>query len=327
MLTFLQGEPLSSETPIIHNFTRKIQPGDPRKAFPTSVVVSHVEKEFLPGHMGPGMRKYSWSSILELTLCVDAQILCEVRSDLSTADERQFKRKNRHFWNTGKPYFRIDYQVKVLIGPADIRFELCWLMRTSSTSRQLICGIGFNGQKLNKDEPIKVEWTAAAAPEPLKPPRPQWAEEPVLKIPNHKPSMDFRGPLQELGNRSSPNLASPPFEMGNRSPPPVMNLPGANDTSTPPTLTGPYLNGIGSSSSYLSVNKNPEGNGSRNPSNSRLDFQSLHTQTPPATSQTYFNEGTSRSPPMDPQGAQNGYGNNNQSSMPRSYLAGFKELP
>ena len=88
--------------------------------------MSHVEKEFLPGHMGPGItRKHSVRATWRLTSCIDAQILCEVRSDLSAADERQFKRKNRHFWNTGKPYFRIDYQVKVLIGPADIRFELC----------------------------------------------------------------------------------------------------------------------------------------------------------------------------------------------------------
>ena len=60
-----------------------------------------------------------------LTYLLDAEILCEVHSDLSEADEKQFKRKNRHFWNTGKPYFRVDYQVKVLLGPADIRFELC----------------------------------------------------------------------------------------------------------------------------------------------------------------------------------------------------------
>lgn len=55
----------------------------------------------------------------------DAQILCDIESDLSTADETKFKLKNRHFWNIGKRYFRVEYQVKVLIGPADIRFELC----------------------------------------------------------------------------------------------------------------------------------------------------------------------------------------------------------
>ena len=58
-------------------------------------------------------------------LASDAQELCEVQSDLSTADEKKFKEKNRHFWNTGERYLRAEYQVKVVIGPADIRFELC----------------------------------------------------------------------------------------------------------------------------------------------------------------------------------------------------------
>ena len=197
----------------------------------------------------------------------------------------------------------------------------------SSTSLQLIYEIGFNGQRLNKDEPIQVEWTAAAAPEPLKPPNPQWDEEPILKFPTHKPSMDFRGSLQEIGNRSSPSLASPPFEMGNRSPPPLGSLSIASGTSTPPIPTTPYSNAIGSSSSFLNANKNSDVNGSRSPSNRGLDFQSLHTQIPPATSPGFGNEGTNRSPPLAPQGVQNGFASNNQSSVPRTYLAGFRELP
>jgi hypothetical protein len=46
-----------------------------------------------------------------------------------------------------KHYFRIEYSVRVLIGPADIRFEL-W----------------FDDQKLSRDQSIKVEWTPTAAP-------------------------------------------------------------------------------------------------------------------------------------------------------------------
>jgi hypothetical protein len=44
-------------------------------------------------------------------------------------------------------YHRITFMIKVALGPADIRFEL-W----------------HNGQKLSKDNPIKVEWHAAQAP-------------------------------------------------------------------------------------------------------------------------------------------------------------------
>lgn len=42
---------------------------------------------------------------------------------------------------------RIEYEIRVIIGPADIRFEL-W----------------FNDQKLSCDEAISVEWTPAAPP-------------------------------------------------------------------------------------------------------------------------------------------------------------------
>ena len=55
----------------------------------------------------------------------DAHVLCDIESDLSSADESKFKEKNKRFWSFGKHYLRIDYDVKVLIGPADVRFELC----------------------------------------------------------------------------------------------------------------------------------------------------------------------------------------------------------
>lgn len=141
-----QGEPVSSETPIIRPFTRKILPEDPRMTFPTQVVVSHVEKERLPEQLEPGV-----------------EILCEIASNLSAADESKFKRKNRHLWNRRKPYWKVDYQVKVLIGPADIRFEL-W----------------FDGQKLNKDTPIKVEWTTTTA-SAVEPQRPAWQVEDSIR--------------------------------------------------------------------------------------------------------------------------------------------------
>lgn len=63
--------------------------------------------------------------LVDEVLRLDAHILCEIESDLSTADETKFKEKNRRFWSLGKHYFKVDYEVKVLIGPADVRFELC----------------------------------------------------------------------------------------------------------------------------------------------------------------------------------------------------------
>ena len=181
---------------------------------------------------------------------------------------------------------------------------------------------GFNGQKLNKDEPIKVEWTAAAAPEPAKPAY----EDAILRAPTHKASTNFRASPQEIGNRSSPNLTGPPFEMGNRSPPPLPNTPSASGALSPPAV--PYANGISSSSSQLNVNQSHAGPGARSPSlGSGIDLQGLHTQSPQPTSPGYANGGANMSNPMATQGMQGTYGNSNQPASPRNYLTGFRELP
>jgi hypothetical protein len=52
----------------------------------------------------------------------------------------KFKLKNRHWWNSGKTYHRINFVVKVSLGPAEISVEL-W----------------YNGAKVSKDNLIKVE--------------------------------------------------------------------------------------------------------------------------------------------------------------------------
>jgi hypothetical protein len=103
-----KGEPVSVDQPIIHTFIKKIPPGDPRRAFPTCIVTSDLDSAYLPTQMTAG-----------------ARILCEIESDISSADKRKFTEKNKHFWSLGKHYFKVEYQVRVIIGPADIRFELC----------------------------------------------------------------------------------------------------------------------------------------------------------------------------------------------------------
>ncbi|KAH7079498.1 hypothetical protein FB567DRAFT_123409 [Paraphoma chrysanthemicola] len=142
-----KGEPVSVDQPIVHRFVKKVSPGDPRRAFPTSVIESSLDSAALPDQMNEHTR-----------------ILCEISSDLTAADEKKFVEKNKNFWSLKKHYFRIEYSVRVLIGPADIRFEL-W----------------FDDQKLSRDQSIKVEWTPTAAP--------KMASEPVVQaeIPKDEP--------------------------------------------------------------------------------------------------------------------------------------------
>jgi hypothetical protein len=61
----------------------------------------------------------------ETDIAAETKILCEIQSDFTAADEHRFVEKNKRFWSLGKHYFKVEYSVKVIIGPADIRFELC----------------------------------------------------------------------------------------------------------------------------------------------------------------------------------------------------------
>lgn len=75
--------------------------------------------------------------------------MCKVESDFASVPLSLFKLKNRHWWNSGKKYHRINFMIKVNLGPADLSFEL-W----------------HDGVKLSKDNTIKVEWQASAPPDP-----------------------------------------------------------------------------------------------------------------------------------------------------------------
>ncbi|KAJ8109602.1 hypothetical protein OPT61_g7339 [Boeremia exigua] len=132
-----KGEAVSSDSPIVRDFTRKCSPAtsdnpDPPRVFPTDVICSEAEAELLPYTMNSSCRS-----------------MCKVESDFASIPLSQFKLKNRHWWNSGKKYHRISFVIKVNLGPADVSFEL-W----------------HNGVKLSKDNVIKVEWQAAAAPDP-----------------------------------------------------------------------------------------------------------------------------------------------------------------
>ncbi|KAF2703082.1 hypothetical protein K504DRAFT_393355 [Pleomassaria siparia CBS 279.74] len=124
-----KGEPVSVDDPIVHNFVKKMSPGDPRRAFPTSVVECALEARDLPDQM---------------TNAPDTRLLCSISSNLTPISETKFTEKNKRFWSLGKHYLRVEYQVRVLIGPADICFEL-W----------------FDNQKLSEDTSIKVDWVPA----------------------------------------------------------------------------------------------------------------------------------------------------------------------
>lgn len=102
-----------------------------------------------------------------------------------------FKLKNRHWWNSGKKYHRINFVIKVNLGPADLSFEL-W----------------HNGEKLSKDNTIKVEWQAAPPPET--PQNPVASDFPMNSLPaainrtDHMGKKSFQHLRSFSGNGQSP---------------------------------------------------------------------------------------------------------------------------
>ncbi|KAF2718548.1 hypothetical protein K431DRAFT_129934 [Polychaeton citri CBS 116435] len=125
-----KGEPVSTDAPIIHEFCRKMTPGNGNRVFPTKVVMSYNDLERLPAGVNE-----------------DVTPLCDIASDLTGADETRFKERNKRFWKSGERFLEIFYEIRVLIGPADLTFEL-W----------------FDDHKLSKDSSIKVDWTPATPP-------------------------------------------------------------------------------------------------------------------------------------------------------------------
>jgi hypothetical protein len=70
-------------------------------------------------------RYYSCQCSYLLTYVEGVEKLCEVESDLTGVDEPSIKEKNKGFWRRGKPCLELAYQAKAIVGPADLRFELC----------------------------------------------------------------------------------------------------------------------------------------------------------------------------------------------------------
>jgi len=50
-----------------------------------------------------------------------AKPVCAVESVLS---HRDMKKKNRHWYNRGPEYYRAEFDMKVIIGAADLKFEM-----------------------------------------------------------------------------------------------------------------------------------------------------------------------------------------------------------
>src|SRR5436190_4922852 len=83
----------------------KLNPGDGRKSWNAQIVMSTLPAHQLPRSMTRG----------------GAKLVCAVESVLGDVE---LKLKNRHWYNTGEMYLRAKFDVKVILGAADLKFQL-----------------------------------------------------------------------------------------------------------------------------------------------------------------------------------------------------------
>ncbi|KAB5580556.1 hypothetical protein GE09DRAFT_950983 [Coniochaeta sp. 2T2.1] len=124
-----KGDVIDPNVPIIKQLAFNIDPGASTRSWSSEFVSSQVDPNYLPNMKRAGV----------------ATKICEVQSDLSGVEEtqliRKFKRRRVCFWK-GRTWYICEFEVRVIVGPADLRFEL-WFQ-----------GKRFSGNH----DPIKVTW-------------------------------------------------------------------------------------------------------------------------------------------------------------------------
>ena len=101
-----KGDMVSTDG-IVKPYTLKIRPRDYQAKWQTHVVMCELPREQLPTN-------FSQSEVIRL---------CDVSSSL-TGKDVDIKEKNRHWYNRGERYMRVDFNLRVILGAADVRFRM-----------------------------------------------------------------------------------------------------------------------------------------------------------------------------------------------------------
>ena len=123
-----QGQNISVAEGIKHRYRLKLDLGDERVPWKTQIVMSSLPANQLP----KSMKREG------------AKPVCIVESVLGNTD---MKLKNRHWYNFAPQYQRADFDVKVIVGAADLKFQL-W---------------GKDGRMSKDHEEIEVQWNSPSA--------------------------------------------------------------------------------------------------------------------------------------------------------------------
>ncbi|KAK3994857.1 hypothetical protein QBC44DRAFT_35101 [Cladorrhinum sp. PSN332] len=128
-----KGDVVNPNVPLVKSFEIRLAAGDTTRSWDSQIVISQNEPSFLPKSLKQA----------------GAHKLCDVKSNLAGVQQEQLvmKHKRGSCFSRGKTWYICQFDVRVIVAPADLRFEL-W----------------FAGQKFSgAHEPITVTWDGEGA--------------------------------------------------------------------------------------------------------------------------------------------------------------------
>ncbi|KAF4464878.1 hsp70 [Fusarium albosuccineum] len=128
-----KGDTVNPDSPLVKNFEIRLREGDTTRAWDAEIVVSNNEPDWLPRSLKQA----------------GAMKICAVKSNLAGVQQHQLvlKEKRGTCFRRGIKFYLCRFDVRVIVAPADLRFEL-W----------------FGGTKFSGNhQPIAVQWEAGGA--------------------------------------------------------------------------------------------------------------------------------------------------------------------
>ena len=101
-----KGDTISTDG-ILKPYSLKVRPGHYDAKWKTHVVMCSLPREQLPTNMGGS----------------EVSRLCDITSSLK-GKNLDTKVKNRHWYSRGERYMRVNFDVRVILGPADVKFRM-----------------------------------------------------------------------------------------------------------------------------------------------------------------------------------------------------------
>ncbi|KAF4961625.1 hypothetical protein FSARC_10115 [Fusarium sarcochroum] len=126
-----KGETVNPDSPLVKRFEIRLRDGDTTRAWDAEIVVSNNEPQWLPRSLKQA----------------GAMKLCAVKSNLAGIEQHQLvlKEKRGTCFRRGTKFYICRFDIRVIVAPVDLRFEL-W----------------FGGTKFSGNhQPISVQWDAA----------------------------------------------------------------------------------------------------------------------------------------------------------------------